>query len=258
MTIRVFVGCAPNHDDAESQAVLEYTLRKHTSAPIDITWMKLSRDPASPFYGWRTDDWATPFTGFRHAVPKLCSYEGRAIYCDSDVIFRADVAELWGLSLHGDVMQKNTSRNCVTLWNCSRVTPMSWETLKAGNRPSYTLEFFPPDKNWNCLDGEDYASLDDPRIKAIHYTSMPHQPHHARAAWRLAAVGRRHWFNGATKPHWRDDLRVMFDRLLDEAEAAGFTVESYCQDEPYGDFKKASNASLRGDVPYWGGRNAAR
>lgn len=59
--IRVFVGCAANHEDAESQSVLEYTLRKYASDDLEITWMKLSRDPESQFYcdiengrGWNT------------------------------------------------------------------------------------------------------------------------------------------------------------------------------------------------------------
>jgi hypothetical protein len=56
--IRIFVGCSANHDDLESQAVLEYTLRKHASQPLKITWMMQSHDPDSWFYvgkgGWDT------------------------------------------------------------------------------------------------------------------------------------------------------------------------------------------------------------
>jgi hypothetical protein len=92
--IRLFVGCAANHEDLESQAVLEWSIRKHASEPVEITWMRLSRDPASPWSGWATERWATPFSGFRWAIPEVCGFEGRAIYCDSDVIFMADVAEL--------------------------------------------------------------------------------------------------------------------------------------------------------------------
>ena len=42
--IKLFVGCAPNGEDAESQMVLEYTARKHSSLPIDIVWMKINPD----------------------------------------------------------------------------------------------------------------------------------------------------------------------------------------------------------------------
>ena len=42
--IKLFVGTAPNGEDAESQMVLEYTAKKHSSMPIDIVWMKHSND----------------------------------------------------------------------------------------------------------------------------------------------------------------------------------------------------------------------
>ena len=51
--IKLFVGCAPNGEDAESQMVLEYTARKHSSLPIDIVWMKHSNDPNSFCYPYR-------------------------------------------------------------------------------------------------------------------------------------------------------------------------------------------------------------
>ena len=41
-TIQVFVGCDPNNCDLEQMMVLEYSLRKHTSHPVNITWMQLS------------------------------------------------------------------------------------------------------------------------------------------------------------------------------------------------------------------------
>src|SRR5882762_6242859 len=101
-TARIFVGCAANNEDLESQVVLEYSLRKHASIPVEITWMQLSRNPASPFYsdpekglGWRTKQWATPFSGFRWALSVLCEFEGRAIYMDSDFIVMSDIAALW-------------------------------------------------------------------------------------------------------------------------------------------------------------------
>ena len=84
-TIQVFVGCDPNNCDLEQMMVLEYSLRKHTSHPVNITWMQLSHDTNSPWYtnqetgeGWRTEKWATPFSGFRWAIPESCNFEGRA------------------------------------------------------------------------------------------------------------------------------------------------------------------------------------
>lgn len=48
--VHVFVGCAANGEDAESQAVLEYTLRKHSSLPVDIVWMRQSPDTGVIWY----------------------------------------------------------------------------------------------------------------------------------------------------------------------------------------------------------------
>jgi hypothetical protein len=264
--IRVFVGCAPNHDDAESQAVLEYTLRQHASEEVEITWMRLSRNPTSPFYsdsgmGWRTERWATPFSGFRWAIPKLCNFDGRAIYTDSDVIFMADVAELWRQEIPRNkvVLAKGGGqgwRYCVSLWDCyemRRWVP-GWDFLLADPEQHLKLcKFFasrpdlvqPFEGNWNCLDGEDLA-LDDPALKVLHYTDMSTQPHLKYALNRMAAKGRRHWYNGPVRPHRRPDVIALFDRLLAEAEAAGYPVSKYEQEPPYGEISKADLRNYKG------------
>ncbi|WP_296470802.1 hypothetical protein [Pigmentiphaga sp.] len=81
--IKLFIGCDPNDCDLEQMMVLEYSARKHSSLPIDIEWMRLSRAPSSFWFsdpaqgqGWRTEAWATPFSGFRWGVPAFCGYEG--------------------------------------------------------------------------------------------------------------------------------------------------------------------------------------
>lgn len=260
--IRVFVGCAPNHEDAESQAVLEWSIRKHASQPVDITWMKLSRDLESPFYsdpqagrGWNTRNWATPFSGFRWALPELCRHEGRAIYCDSDFIFMADIAELWHQLMNEyQVLAKSQGwRFCLSLWNCESVYPefdrSDPEQHKKMSAVPFTRGAF--DGNWNCLDGENYKSLADPAIKAIHYTAMANQPHLRYAIPRLAREGRKHWFNGHIEPHWRKDLIELFDTLLEEAQQNGYPVARYCHDPVFGQYPKRDLTSYRG------GRRAA-
>lgn len=271
--VKVFVGCAANHEDAESQAVLEYTLRKHSSMDVEITFMKQSRDKDSPFYvgegsGWATKRWATPFSGFRWAVPFLCGYKGRAIYTDSDVIFMADVAELWQQEFRPGkvVMAKGGGaswRYCVSLWDCraaKKVLPPIKQIMTDPHSHKKLCSLFARDKaivqkfdgNWNCLDGENYKSLENDDIKAIHYTSMPHQPHHGYAAERLAAKGIPHWFEGSIKQHWRADLQALFDDLLIEAKENGFPVSKYETDEIFGPYNKASTAQMKGGIPQWG------
>lgn len=267
MTIKVFVGCAANHEDAESQAVLEYTLRKHTKQNVAIYWMRLSRDPASPFYsdldkgaGWNTSKWATPFSGFRWAVPELCDFKGRALYIDSDMIFMADVQELFDQPINGVALIKGGNRSCVMLWDCaaavSFVLPLcELQRIAAQHnlmRSSIAKVSSVFQGNWNCLDGEK-LHLND--IKLLHYTSMPHQPHLNRARVRLANKGLKHWFDGIVTTHWRQDVIDLFERELAAAEAAGYSVANYCDEVVFplfGSYTKRSVAGLGRVTPSWG------
>lgn len=264
--IRVFVGCAANHEDAESQAVLEYTLRKYASEPISLTWMKLSRDPESPWFsngteGWRTDDWATPFSGFRWALPELCGFEGRAIYMDSDCIVRADIAQLWKQKFKpGKIVLakggQESWRYCVSLWDCAAAKPymLPLSRLRSARTAHRTMiEFFRVNRelvqpfvgNWNCIDGENYPTLEDPEIKVIHYSSEAHQPHLKFAVRRLSESHQSHWFDGKIKPHWRPSMGRIFVTLLREAEDAGYTVDRYTSDPTFGTYVKASQKNYR-------------
>ena len=265
--IRVFVGCAPNHEDAESQAVLEYTLRKHASEPVEITWMKLSRDPSSPFYsdgsqGWQTQRWATPFSGFRWAVPALAGYSGKAVYMDSDMIALADMADLTRQAfMPGRIVMgaPNTWRLCVSLWDCERAArwiPPIADLMADPNQHAKMrrlLESNPSLKQayagqWNRLDKDilDETELADPAIKVVHYTDMSAQPQLRHALPRLAVDGRGHWFDGKPQPHKRPHINALFDRLLAEAIDAGYRPDLYCGDPLYGEMNKKSLAGYAG------------
>lgn len=251
--VRVFVGTAANGEDAESQAVLEWSIRKHASLPVEIVWMMHSHDPQDFWSGFDSSNWKTPFSGFRWAVPAACNYEGRAIYMDSDVIVMADIAELWRQDFKGKaVLAKHGGRLCVSLWDCAaakqhvlpldqlRSNPQQHGIMQGRSRQGNFLGVF--EGEWNCLDGEGFADLSDPRLKAIHYTEMSCQPHLDRAIARLAAAGQKHWMDGKRYPHPRRDLQALFDRMLAEAEENGFTVAGYLPEKPYGAYRKASLA----------------
>ena len=77
--IRIFIGTSANNEDADSEMVLEYTLRKNSSLPLEITWMRQTHDQNSIWGGWETQRWSTPFSGFRWAIPEACGFTGRAI-----------------------------------------------------------------------------------------------------------------------------------------------------------------------------------
>jgi hypothetical protein len=241
--VKVFVGCAANNEDLESQAVLHYTLEKFSSRPVQIEWMQQSKDPASFWHGWNASGWTTPFTGFRWGIPERCNFEGRAIYMDSDMIVRDNIAKLWRFDLHPHAVMasKGTSKRfCVMLFDCNHarnyMLPLA-QLKKAGShrvqREKFTgrlVQAFPPDQNWNCLDGESYASLDDPAIKIIHYTAIDTQPQLRHALPRLSNAGVSHWFKGKPRAHRRADVPALFDRCLEEAIAAGYRPENYSVD----------------------------
>jgi hypothetical protein len=182
--IRVFVGCAASGEDAESLAVLEYTLRKNASEPVQIEFMAQSHDPASFWHGWNSERWATPFSAFRWGIPAFCKYEGRAVYTDSDVIFLGDIAELWHQPIpEGKIALAKGGgswRLCVSLWDCEaavlripplhelKTDPQSHSKVNRAVKP-YIAPF---DGEWNCLDGHGFSDLSDPRLKALHYTGM--------------------------------------------------------------------------------------
>lgn len=259
--IRVFVGCAANGEDMESQAVLEHTLRKHSSRPVEITWMQLSRDPRSPFYsdggeGWQTQDWATPFSGFRWAVPELCKFQGRAIYTDSDVIFRADPAELWDQPMkEGKVVLAKGGRAawrfCVSLWDCEasseKIPPIHRLRLRTSHRDMTSrfrgAPFVQPFQGqWNYCDNEDFTAIG--LAKAVHYTDMSTQPQLRHALPRLAAEGRQHWFNGQIRVHPRQEVVDLFEDALADA-LKEVSLERYRAPE-FGEYTKANLARYIG------------
>jgi hypothetical protein len=257
--VRIFVGCAPNNDDLESQSVLEWSLRKHASAPLEIEWMKLTRDPASFWYsdpgkgaGWRTAGWATPFSCFRWAVPERCGFAGRGIYTDSDMIAMDDIAKLWNQPIPDGAfcLYKGASqRFCVTLFDCARareyLKPVSYLRANPGAHREMRRLFdgnlrlaAPFEGNWNCLDGERYESVRDPEVKMIHYTSIPQQVQLRHAIPRLAASGQTHWAVKSghhVRDHERKDLRELFDELLAEARENGYGIERYRDETLHGD-----------------------
>lgn len=258
--IKLFVGADPNGADAESMAVLEYTAKTNSSLPVEITWMQLSHDPESLWGGWATQNWATPFSGFRWAIPEVCGFEGRAIYCDSDFIFFGDLANLWNQCFEpGKVaMAKGGSHNwryCLTMWDCQAAQKYILPLARLKKLPESHQRMMtvfatnqsivqPFEGDWNNVDGEGKQVED---IDALHYSSMSSQFHLKYALPRLEAAGQKHWFDGQVKEHPRQDLQAVFDQLLEDAQQAGYCVSDYVPggNARYGDVKKQSQSSYQ-------------
>ena len=249
--IRIFIGCAPNHDDAESQAVLEWSIRKHASRPVEIMWMMLSNDPDSPFHGWDSTSWATPFSGLRWAVPELCNFEGKAIYMDSDFIVLSDIAELWDQGFPpGKVVLakgKGNWRLCMSLWDCAaarkHMMPIDRLKHKSNSHQMMSGRFSgssgivqPFEGDWNNLDARQGEKIET--IKALHYTRMSSQPQLQYARPRLQKAGMTHWFDGKIMAHPRGEVIWLFDSYLKEAEKNGYSPDMYTRHEPYGPVMK--------------------
>lgn len=242
--IRLFVGVSANNEDLEAQAVLEYTARRFCSMPLEITWMRQAK--TGPWSGWKCGSGRTPFTHFRWSIPEVCEFKGRAIYTDVDFFFRADLAELWRQPIPQVALVRNPtgklSTSCI-LFDCARAkghVPSIAAMRRMDDAHSEALHYFrqhpellaATDGDWDCAGFEkssrpDNPRLDDPRIKAIHYTRIETQLHLKHAVARLRQEGRQHWYTGEVRNHARPDLQALFDALLAEAIAAGFTPDSY-------------------------------
>ncbi len=239
--IRLFVGADGANCDLESQMVLEYSLRKYASEPVTITWMQQSA--TGPYSGWQCGSGRTPFTHFRWSLPAMCGYEGKAIYTDVDFIFRDDIAKLWHQDVPGVFLAKISksglvSKTCCMLFNCEKargIVPSLYVLQRNDDPQGWMMTYFKThtdlcsafDGDWNCIDLKGYADINDPRIKAIHYSRIEMQPSFPYAQRRLMKEHQRHWYDGPTGPHERPELIALFDQMYREALAAGYTLDQY-------------------------------
>lgn len=92
--LRVFIGW--DSREAECADILTYTLRKQSSVPLDIRYLKLGELDFS-----RPDDprQSTEFTYTRFLVPEICGYEGKAVFMDCDMICLGDMKQLEDLDM---------------------------------------------------------------------------------------------------------------------------------------------------------------
>jgi hypothetical protein len=107
--IRIFIGSSAKNLIEEK--VLCYTLKKYTTSPLDIYIIDGQNGSAKSLLTGELKTLppdivgripgATAFSLARWAIPQWCDYRGKALYCDSDQIALADVAELWNFELEG-------------------------------------------------------------------------------------------------------------------------------------------------------------
>lgn len=172
-TIRLFVGTDPYQRAAER--ALECSVRRHTTGPVDITWMRAGEGE----WGWGGWDhgWVTPFSLFRWFIPEACGFEGRAIYMDVDMLALTDLRELWEMPLAPSEALAHPRRPDVILWECSRAP--KWTPPDAGDKAAISqwvsnrrreIRAAVLDETWDSKD----KLLPDTRI--LHFTRMVTQP----------------------------------------------------------------------------------
>lgn len=99
--LRVFIGWDPR--EPEAYDVAAFSLRRRASRPVEVAPLKQDDLREAGLY-WRDVDplASTAFTYTRFLTPALAGYQGRALYCDSDFLWLADVAKLFALAEEPD------------------------------------------------------------------------------------------------------------------------------------------------------------
>ena len=163
--IRVFVGTDSDiHADAER--VIEYSIRTNTAEAVDLSFIRP---------GWKAG--CTGFTTHRYLVPKLCGFEGFAIYLDVDMIVLGDLSELWSYRQAGKWCITRAREDAVSVIDCSAFRDMPPDSVlqsrigktagieQVGERYEVCIP-----EEWNVLD----QLTDD--AKLVHYTDLATQP----------------------------------------------------------------------------------
>lgn len=238
--LRIFIGTSPGGQDNEAETVLEHSLRRRTELPLCIQALCTVPDPNEPTGGWRTEQWVTPWTALRWAIPEICGFQGRAIYFDCPSLVLSDITELANAPIPGKafVLLRRYGRTLSTacaVFDCQRAAkylqPIAKmrEDVGAHQSVGHLLERYPhavaPLPNgWGATDGEFSRSPND-RWGSVHFVSPYMQPHMGRARSRLARAGRKHWFDGVLLPHYCASLVRMFEQEYMAAQAEQAAAE---------------------------------
>jgi hypothetical protein len=186
--IRVYVGS--QEEQMLCVKVLEYSIKKHTKADVEVIPMHKSGInygiPKDPKNRQRT-----PFSFQRFLIPQLNNYKGRAIYVDSDMQVFQDIRQLYNLPMGSCDLLTVENRNpnnrklqfsvmlldCEKLkWNINDIIykldneDLTYDSLmkemKVANNMAVRIPYY-----WNCL--EWYKKSES---ALVHYTDMDKQP----------------------------------------------------------------------------------
>ena len=163
--IRIFVGS--NEPYLEQEKVLELSIREHTDAEVEITFMRPGENGLSACG-------CTGFSQFRYCVPELAGHTGYAIYLDVDMILLADISELWVWRRAGKWICLKNGKTEVSVIDCTlrlgskaEICRQSKPQMVARAR-RYMVQCIP--NEWNVTDKVTEG------MKLLHFTNLRTQP----------------------------------------------------------------------------------
>jgi hypothetical protein len=215
--LRIFLGY-DGREPAGYEVALR-SLRAHATIPLQIEPLVTAHLRGMGLY-WRPEEirdgrrWdvisgapmSTEFALTRFLVPALCDWEGWALFCDCDFLFRADIAELMALRDESKAVQVVQHQfapldatkmdnqfqaayprkiwSSLILFNCAHPAHRNLDLEDINSKPGLQLHGFTwlaqisigalPEQ-WNWLEnispttGRDYSLANGP-IKAVHFT----------------------------------------------------------------------------------------
>lgn len=128
--LRIFIGWDSRFP--EPADVLAYSLRKFSSIPLDIRFLKIAE---LDFHRDNDPLQSTEFTYTRFLVPHLCGFEGKAIFMDNDMLCLGDIRELDELDMSDFalrvVQHDYQPENTVKMYGCAQTSypRKNWSSL---------------------------------------------------------------------------------------------------------------------------------
>lgn len=195
--MQIFIGYDKREDAAYQ--VCQSSIRRHASGPVEISPITIEEMRRRGLFTRGFEPLAsTDFAFTRFLVPKLMEYEGWALFCDCDFLFRADVAELFAMAddryavmcVQHDQVPRETKKmdgkkqvayprknwSSLVLWNCGHPANLKCDAELVNSETGAFLHRFGWLEDeligalplaWNYLSG--YTS-DWVVPKAVHYT----------------------------------------------------------------------------------------
>lgn len=252
--IRVFIGSG--EASLVERKVAIYSLRKHakrdlhiyvfngTHNAIEINDQEPILAPMSLKIKYQN---ITEFSLYRYLIPQICSYQGRAIYIDSDTVCLSDISELFEADLgENDFLAK---REAADKWGlsvmlidcercrfdleiyCSEINQKLYDYFDFSQMNSRFLQYHlfsiaELNPRWNQFDSYDVET------KLIHYTNLYTQP------WKA----KNHPFGELWFQYFNEALEA---GILTERDIELSILRSYVRpDIQQGNFSKKSLRSL--------------